>query len=171
MTPEEIQQFINSALETKLESAFSAYAEKLKPAAPEAPKDDVLSSRLAKLEKQLKESTEREKARELEAQQLRFSNSLSNALAGKGNVLHQRLVAELLENRLKSGAVEKDGEWYAKDGSKISEAVEAFFSSDEGLHFLPSNHQNGTQTPGTKTPSTPATPVDDLDSMINDMVF
>lgn len=171
MTPEEIQQLITSTIETQLKGAFDAYAEKLKPVTPETPKEDPLNSRLAKLEKQLKESTEREKAREIEAQQLRFSNTLGNALAGKGNVIHQQLVSEILENRYKNGAFEKDGEWYTKDGSKISEVVESFFSSEVGLHFLPSNHQNGTQTPGTKAPSAPTTPVDDLDSMINDMVF
>jgi hypothetical protein len=171
MTPEEIQQLISSTLKAELEGALSVHLEKLKPAAQEQPKEDPLNSRLAKLEKQLKEATEREKARELEAQQLRFSNTLGSALAGKGNILHQKIVAELLENRYKSGAIERDGEWYTKDGSKLSEAVESFFSSDEGLHFLPSNHQNGTQTPTNKQPATNSTDKADLDTMISQMVF
>lgn len=117
------------------------------------PAFEALTNRLAKLEADNKTLAEKNTQREQASQQLRFENTLGSALAGKGNVLHQQLVSEILSSRLKSGAVEKDGEWFTKDGSKLSEAVDSFFGSEQGLHFLPSNHQNGTGTPATRQPA------------------
>jgi hypothetical protein len=113
----------------------------------EGVKDDPLSKRLAKLESDLKAASEREAAREAEAQSLRFDKALSGSLTSKGNLVHQGIVSELLSNRLRNGALEKDGEWLTKDGLKLSEAVENFFGTPEGSHFLPSNNVEGSATP------------------------
>lgn len=174
MTPEEIQALIDSkfsALESKLDGALSALADK-KPETPTEPSKDPLASRLAKLEKQLKEAQEREQVKEKEAQELRFTSALSNALGLQGSLLHSNLVQEVLANRLKNGAVEKDGEWYTKDGSKLTESVSEFLKSDVGTHFIASTHQNGLGTPSTKIPPvTPKPSEATLDDMVSDMVF
>lgn len=182
MTPEEIKALIESTLQaqlpTVLKGAFSEFndhfEERLKEyqapsVQPEVDTNDPLAKRLANLEKQLKEAQDREQARIKEAEELHFGNVLKDALASKGSVLHQGLVSKLLGYELRNGAVQKDGEWYTKDGLKLSEAVDKFFSTPEGLHFLPSNHQNGTATPTHKQPQGNQ-PVSTKDLSLDDML-
>ncbi|MBW4558430.1 MAG: hypothetical protein KME59_21395 [Trichormus sp. ATA11-4-KO1] len=191
MTPEEIKELIqstfNASLPVALKGAFSEFEsyfnEQLKPindrlnqfevaSEPEPDNSDPVANRLKMLEAKLAESEAREQQRVKEAEDLHFSNNLKDALATKGNVLHQGLVSEILSRELRNGAVQKDGQWYTKDGSKLSEAVDRFFGTPEGLHFLPSQHQNGTGTPGLKQPpgNQPVNPKDvSVDDMISDM--
>ncbi len=196
-----IQASLDKSLPAIIKGAFgelqSHFSEQLKPISerlsafevatePKDPQDSTelpqsndpafqaLTKRLAKLEADNKALADKEQQRAKEAEQLHFDNTLGKSLASKGNVLHQDLVTEILATRLRNGAVQKDGEWYTKDGAKLSEAVESFFGSEQGLHFLPSKHQNGINTPLTRQPASSGKvdPKDlSVDDMLEDMSF
>lgn len=189
MTPEEIKalitESINSQLPTILKSAmteFSGHFEQqlndlagsLQPQEPQGISEessDPVAKRLAILEAELKkERDERAKERQ-QAEELDFGNSLKDLLASKGNVLHSGLVSKILASELRQGAKQKDGEWLTKDGLKLSEAVDKFFSTPEGLHFLPSDHQNGTSTPVTKLPTGSPQGKPNIDEMLSDTIW
>lgn len=135
-----------------------------------ADSQDPLAKRLQKLEKQLQEAQEREAVRLKEAQELKFSQKLSECLDSKGNVIHKGIVAELLRNRLKD-CQERDGEWYSKDGSKLSEVVSGFFESPEGQHFIPASPSSGTGTPVYRMPAKSGNTEPTLDDMFAEMTF
>lgn len=178
MTPEEIKALITATLNEQLPSVlkttmteFSGHFEQQlnEFAATLGPKEveqapemsatdanDPVARRLAVLEAELKKERDERAKERLQAEELNFSNSLKDQLAAKGNVLHQGLVSKLLGYELRNGAKLKDGEWLTKDGLKLNEAIDHFFSTPEGMHFLPSDHQNGTATPVAKVPSVPS---------------
>ncbi len=64
------------------------------------------------------------------------------------------LEQQLADAAAKQEAQEKDGQWLAQDGKTLTEAIEGFFKTPEGMHFLPSNHVNGA---GVTEPQTPKT--------------
>lgn len=162
MTPEEkaeIQTYINDAMTSGLKGAFKEFRghfqEQLSPiaerlnafeaAGQQEPANGsvdasgqsgsadaqthALMERLAKMERQ-----EVERQEELRA--YKFQGELGNTI-GKHTPLHSDLVKEILSSRYGSTAVEKDGQWYLPNGSKLSEEVEGFFSSEAGQHFVP----------------------------------
>jgi hypothetical protein len=177
MTPEEIKALITATLNEQLPSVlkttmteFSGHFEQQlnefastlgsrEPEVSQAPEisaadaNDPVARRLAVLEAELKKERDERAKERLQAEELNFSNSLKDQLAAKGNVLHQGLVSKLLGYELRNGAKQKDGEWLTKDGLKLNEAIDHFFSTPEGMHFLPSDHQNGTATPASRVPS------------------
>ena len=156
MTPEEIQKYINDAMSAGLRGAFQEFrghfqeqlapiAERLNafeagstPSAPNVsdsresagtnPETHALMERLAKMEKQ-------ELVRQEELRAYKFQGELGSTI-GKHSPLHSDLVKELLNSRYASTAVEKDGQWYLPNGSKLSEEVEGFFKSEVGQHFM-----------------------------------
>ncbi|MFB2876914.1 hypothetical protein [Floridanema aerugineum] len=124
---------------------------------PEQPKEDkqdtkealvkTLENRLKNLETELNKAKEEQKRRDAEAVSMRFDNTLLTAL-DKQPVLHKAVVIELLSNRFKNGALEKDGSFYTADGQTLQEAVDAFLTTEAGKHFLPAQSlPNGTGTP------------------------
>lgn len=160
MTPEEkaeMQAYINEAMASGLKGAFKEFRghfqEQLSPIAerlnafeaasnPEpspnvpvgesgdaSPQTQALMERLAKMERQ-------EVSRQEELKAYKFQGELTSTI-GKHNPLHGEMVKELLNSRYGSTAVEKDGQWYLPNGSKLSEEVESFFKSDAGQHFVP----------------------------------
>lgn len=123
----------------------------------ETPKDEnstkgkaesAMEQRIKALETQLREAEDARQAQEKAAQSMRFDGALSSQLDSV-SPMHKNIVQELLATRLKQDAVEKDGQWLTKDGKTMDEAVKGFFSTPEGMHFLPSQHKDGA---GTKEP-------------------
>lgn len=194
MTPEEIQAYINTAMTSGLKSALGEFknhfAELVNPinerlsqfevaTAPlENPKDAAsgatpshnpetaaLMERLAKMEKV-------EVARQAELRQMKLDNALGSAV-GKHNPLHVDMVRELLANRYGAKAIEKDGEWYLPNGSKLNEEVDNFFGSDAGMHFLSNPSGQSLGTTATKPPNAPQRGYKDLtaEEMLADMSF
>ena len=116
--------------------------------------NDPLSKRLKVLEAKLAEAEAKEAQRIKEAEQRAFQDTIAKAISSKGNVMLAPVVQELLTNRLGSGyKVTEDGQFVAKDGRTIDEVVGEFFGTDEGQHFLPSNHKNGLGTTKGYTPA------------------
>lgn len=185
MDETQIQEYINKAMTSGLKSAlgeFKSYfneqlnpiSERLSqfevatvpqekqdttqesPATQGSPETAALMERLAKMEKL-------EQSRQVELRQMKLDSALGTAV-GKHSPMHGDMVKELLANRYGSKAVEKDGEWYLPNGSKLDEEVDSFFSSDAGMHFIsnPSGQSLGTQT--TKTPQAATKSFKDLSS-------
>jgi hypothetical protein len=115
--------------------------------------NDPVAARLAKLEKAHSVLLEENKQKDLAAQRLLFENELSSTISSRSDVIQQNLLKEVLVNRLKDGAVQKDGKWLTKDGSLLTEAVTNFFGTEEGSHFIRSSHENGTGTQASKVPT------------------
>lgn len=115
---------------------------------PEKPQDKqdkteiALEARLKSLEAQLKDEQDLRANQEKQASSLRFDSHLGSTL-DELKPLHKGVVQELLANRIKQDAVEKDGIWLTKDGKTVKEAATEFFGTDAGKHFLPSSHQDG----------------------------
>lgn len=188
MTPEEVQSYINTAMASGLKSALgefkSYFTEQINPinerlsqfeSAPASqeqpdpvesqgnPETAALMERLAKMEKL-------EQSRQVELRQMKLDSALGSAV-GKHNPMHGDMVKELLANRYGAKAIEKDGEWYLPNGSKLNEEVDSFFSSDAGQHFIsnPSGQSLGTST--AKPPNAPPRSMKDLtsDEMMSDI--
>ena len=104
------------------------------------PETSALMERIAKME-------QAEQSRLAELRQMKLSNALGQAV-GKHSPLHQDLVTELLSNRYGAKAIEKDGEWYLPNGSKLGEEIDSFFNSEAGLHFVknPANASLGAES-------------------------
>jgi hypothetical protein len=120
---------------------------------PAAPETAALIERLAKMERL-------EEGRQAELRSMKLEAALGSAV-GKHNPLHQDIVKEILSTRYGSKAVEKDGEWYLPNGSKLGEEVDSFFGSEAGQHFIanPAGKSLGTQA--AKQPSAaPKSPKD-----------
>lgn len=184
MDEAQIQQYINAAMTSGLKSALgefkSYFTEQISPinerlsqfeAAPQPeaakpnpeaqgnqgnPETAALMERLAKMEKL-------EQSRQAELRQMKLDSALGSAV-GKHNPMHGDMVKELLATRYGAKAVEKDGEWYLPNGSKLNEEVDSFFGSDAGQHFLsnPSGQSLGTAT--AKAPNAPQKSFKDLTS-------
>ena len=105
----------------------TAPQEKVDPSVTTTPETAALLERLQRMEKV-------EQERVVELQKLKFDGAL-NKLLGNHSPIHGDMVRELLANRYNK-AIEKNGEWYLPNGSKLSEEVEGFFSSDAGRHFV-----------------------------------
>lgn len=163
LTKEEIEQIIKDALGQNKQDTEKLVGDLLKPTVerlsllekptdaplpqdkgnkPQDKAELALEARLKTLEAQLKQEQDLRAAQEKQAYSLRFDSSLSSALDAM-KPLHKGVVQELLANRIKQDAVEKDGSWLTKDGNTINEAIASFFTTDEGKHFLPSSHQDG----------------------------
>lgn len=162
MTPEEIQNYINNALASGLKTALSEFQEYFKaelgpvnerlaqfeealtaPSDPGQPVNPATSQNLTDPDPASKVLMDRiaglEKAEANRLEELR-TMKLDSALisaVGKHNPLHLETVTELLANRYKAKAVEKNGEWYLPGGAKLAEEVDSFFKSESGSHFLP----------------------------------
>lgn len=104
------------------------------------PETAALLERIAKMERV-------EQDRQAELSRMKFDSTLTNTLA-KHSPLHGDVVKELLAARYSAQAVEKNGEWYLPNGSKLAEEVDSFFKSDAGQHFIanPSGQSLGTTT-------------------------
>lgn len=126
------------------------------PEATKSPETAALMERLAKMEKL-------EQERQAELRQMKFDGALSKTL-GKHNPMHQEMVKELLANRYNSKAVEKDGEWYLPNGSKLSEEVDSFFTSDVGQHFVANPSGQNVGVPSSRSVPTPGKSTKDLTS-------
>ncbi len=121
-----------------------------------APKDDSDSqdpvlARVKLLEQQLEVASKEKANQEAQAKDMRFNQVLSQEI-DKVTPMHKGVVSELLATRLRKEAQETETGWLAKDGKNLSENVQAFFKSDEGMHFLPSSHQNGVGLSEPKAP-------------------
>lgn len=184
MDESQIREYINTAMTSGLKSALgefkSYFSEQINPindrlsqfeaatqpsaelkptaetSAPANPETAALMERLAKMEKL-------EQSRQVELRQMKLDSALGTAV-GKHNPLHGDMVKELLANRYGAKAIEKDGEWYLPNGSKLNEEVDSFFSSDAGMHFIsnPSGQSLGTAT--AKTPNAPQKSIKDMTS-------
>lgn len=111
--------------------------------------ESALEQRIKGLEDELNKEREARTNQEKTASSLRFDQTLGKILDDH-SPLHKSVVQELLANRLKTDAVEKDGSWLTKDGKTLAESAKSFFETTEGSHFLPSNHRDGS---GTKEPT------------------
>lgn len=111
------------------------------------PETAALLERIAKMERV-------EQDRQAELARMKFDSTLTSTLA-KHSPLHGDVVKELLAARYSAQAVEKNGEWYLPNGSKLAEEVDSFFKSDAGQHFIanPSGQSLGTTT-SSKPPTT-----------------
>lgn len=143
MTPV-VQQLHEAIQANKVELEASLKSKAIEPKA-----ESAFEQRVKTLEKQLEEAAKKEQAQEKAAAGLRFDNALSSQLDTM-NPIHKSIVQELLSNRLKQDIVEKDGQWLTKDGKTLTEVTTEFFGSEQGLHFLPSQHRDGA---GTKEPT------------------
>lgn len=123
----------------------------------------ALEARLKTLEAQLKKEQDLRAAQEKQASSLRFDSNLSSTL-DEMKPIHKAMVQELLANRIKQDAVEKDGSWLTKDGKTIKEAITEFFGTDAGKHFLPSSHQDGAGTTESQ-PNRPSGTVDTVEAL------
>lgn len=143
-----LQEYVTQ-LVTPLQQRLDTLAQEPPPASPGQPEgvESALDARVKSLENELKQAKEKEQLREAEASSSRFDKLLSDTLDSQQGLLYKPEVSELLAARIKSKAVEKDGQWLTKDGKTLQEAVIDFFKSDAGKHFLPANHQDGTGTP------------------------
>jgi hypothetical protein len=158
-----LQEYVTS-LVTPLQQRLDTLA---KPQETSKPEETPLEARLKLLETELSQAKEKETLREAEASSSRFDKLLSDTLDGQQGLLYKSEVAELLAARIKSKAVEKDGQWLTKDGKTLQETVSEFFQSASGKHFLPANHQDGTGTPqpsGSRT-----TPTVSLDQQLSEL--
>lgn len=125
--------------------------------------NDTLQARLKLLEQKLADAEAKEAKQAKEAQDMRFNSTLSSEL-DKLSPLHKSIVQELLATRLRADATEESGSWLTKDGKTIKEAIETFFATPEGMHFLPSKHINGADV---QEPTAPKTGDNlDLDSQL-----
>ncbi len=162
----DVTEFMNgvvSPLADKIETFAATPKEELKdavdtettnePTEDSTMSNDPLMARVKLLEQQLADAAAKQEAQEKAARDMRFSSTLSAEL-DKLSPIHKSVVQELLANRLKGDAQEKDGQWLAQDGKTLTEAIEGFFKTPEGMHFLPSNHVNGA---GVTEPQTPKT--------------
>lgn len=147
----EVRTFMSSQM-ADVTSRLATIETAAKPAKTEQPKgeaDMTMENRVKLLESQLKAEQDQREAQEKASSGLRFDKSLSDAL-DEVAPLHKGIVKEILSNRIKNEAVEKEGQWYSKDGKTLGEATKGFFSTDEGKHFLPST---GIPGAGTKEPT------------------
>lgn len=141
-------------IEESIKELKTTSKEKAKDVSKDEPQDtDPLSARVKLLEAQIEQANKDKAAQEAASQDLRFSQTLSGEL-DKVNPLHKGVVTELLANRFRKDAVEKDGQWLSKDGKNLTEKVAEFFSTPEGSHFMPSNHVNGVGATETSSPRT-----------------
>lgn len=184
LTKEEIEQIVKDALGQNKQDTEKLVGDLLKPtvdrlAALEKPQDPIktpdkvnkpqdkaesaLEARLKTLEAQLKQEQDLRAAQEKQASSLRFDSSLSSTL-DEMKPMHKAMVQELLANRIKLDAVEKDGSWLTKDGKTIKEAITEFFGTDAGKHFLPSNHKDGAGTTESQ-PNRATTTVDTVEAL------
>jgi hypothetical protein len=142
-------------------SAFEAVTPATPPASPGTPEtpestESALLARLAQLEAS-------ELSRVEELKQMKLDKALGDSV-GKHNPLHADVVRELLATRYGSKAVEKNGEWYLPNGSKLSEEVDTFFGSEAGLHFLPNPAGESLGTKATKAPAASGKAAKDITS-------
>jgi hypothetical protein len=132
---------------------------------PAAPETAALMERLAKME-------QLEQSRQAELRSMKLETALGSAV-GKHNPLHQDIVKEILSTRYGSKAVEKDGEWYLPNGSKLGEEVDTFFATEAGQHFItnPAGTSLGTQS--AKQPATTPKSAKDMtsDEMLAAMIL
>lgn len=145
-----------SPLADRVEAIAQAPKEQSKEQPKEQSQDDPkdpLQARVKLLEQQLAQAAEKEAQAAKVAEDGRFSSTLNTEL-DKLSPLHKGVVQELLSTRLRKDAVEKDGEWLARDGKKLPEVIQEFFKSPEGMHFLPSSHTNGVGATESAAPKT-----------------
>lgn len=189
MDEEQVKKLIDSALTAGLKQGFQEFREFFKgelqtsikpiqetlagyevatepqhqPSGDLPPEYSALIERLAKME-------QLEQQRQQELRDLKFNQFLNKSLA-QHNPLHSELVAELLTNRYKAQAIEKDGQWLLPNGSTLAEEVSSFFKSDTGLHFLPNPSQQGGELPESGKPQTSGKAEPSLEEMLADMSF
>ena len=148
----EVRDFMNKRvgeLDTRLGAVEKAKPTEATPEQSKSKSESALDARIKSLEDELKTEREARTNQEKTAASLRFDQTLGKIL-DEHNPLHKGVVQELLANRLKQDAVEKDGAWLTKDGKTLTESAKSFFETAEGSHFLPSNHRDGS---GTKEPA------------------
>lgn len=114
--------------------------------------NDPLLARVKLLEQKLAEAEAAKKAQDQAAQDMRFNSTLSAEL-DKLSPLHKSVVQELLSTRLRKNAEETKAGWLA-EGKTLGETVNAFFTTPEGMHFLPSKHVNGANVQEPTPPKT-----------------
>jgi hypothetical protein len=173
MTPEEIRELVTSLLKehsstllkdvsdyvdnrttlyedrlNQVEGYVTAPTEKQNPELVEA--ESPLAKRIALLESELNTEREQKAAQEVEKRTLKFQNTLADRISSHPDVQNNKLVQELLYNRLNNGYEEKEGTFLTKAGRTIDEEVKTFFTSDEGKVFL--KPQQIANTPGFKQP-------------------
>ena len=135
----------------------------------EEPVDDTVSKRIELLEKQLKDAQARDKEREKALAAKDYETTLTSLIQREG-LMYPKLVNKMLKQELQGAKL--NGDFYLlPDGRKLEEAVNAFFETDEGKHFLkPSNIPGGSDipTPDPALPSKPDFNSMSLEDMIND---
>lgn len=129
----------------------------------------VETSRIAKLEADLKEEKELRVKQEAAAKELRFTKDLSTALDSQPNLLSKNTVKEIIANRFMRGGVEeKDGKWLNASGNELTEVVNQFINSDEGKLFTSATHKDGTGVKETSGRSGGGTQSVSLSEMLED---
>lgn len=157
----QLQQGIKDAIDAEVSPRLTALEDvATTPKAAKADKADKaanpLEERLALLEKQLADRDQALKAAS-------FDSALNSAL-DQYPTQFKDYAKKLLKSDLVE-ASEKDGQWYTKDGKKLNESVNDFFSTDFGKHLLPAETPSGAGvTPPTS--KVPANTQPSLDSII-----
>lgn len=111
--------------------------------------EDPLGARLKQLEADLAAQKAAFEAKEKEANQLAFNQSLTEAITATGTQFPNEATKFL--SGLFEGAVKyPSGNWVAKDGKTISEHTKTFFESPFGKHLLPADTASGSGSKPTK---------------------
>jgi hypothetical protein len=154
---QEIATFVTEQT-TALEARLGAT-----PSAPDASPDTAVSARLAKLEIDLKAAVAARETAESDRQRSESRQALSREISGF-NPLHSAEVQDLLAARF-GDLQAKEGAYLLKNGQTLTEAVQGFFGSDAGKHFLPAV-QGGAGTPAMGA-NTQSGNKPDLDQLLN----
>lgn len=157
LTPENIQQYLDTMSKSMLDTLKSYMESKITPLATRLeeianpPKDkpvppkDALTARLTELENQLVEAKKVQETKDKEASQLRFNQALSQELDNYP-LSFKSDTFQILQSRLQD-VTEVDGKWQLKDGKLLTEYISTFMGTDLGKHLQVNSIKSGTGTP------------------------
>lgn len=132
------------------------------------PNNDMTNAAYKALQKRLEEMERKDSERETSAKAGRFKDELRKAISPE-NPLHSSLVEELLSTRY-GNLIEAEGTFISDKGEKLSELVQAFFTTAEGSHFKPAKSKPGTGEVTTTTAEPkPGKATPTLDEMLRNM--
>jgi hypothetical protein len=167
-----VNESIDSLLPRMVEGVLEEFNAKLPKNQPEADdsNDKVLMNRVAQLEQKLEAADKAQKEQQEAHLQEKYNTYIQGQLLNRNDVLHPSAVQQLLAQEVGKATL-KNGEWFTQDGSKVSEKVETFFSTDVGKHFLkPAGSPGGSGTLDSNGDKTP-TSDNSLEGMLNNLVF
>lgn len=121
----------------------------------------AMDNRVSLLEKELNDYKAREEKANQEARQRRLDDSLGAELDRYSPKFRSEAL-NLLKGQLGEAEETADG-FVTKDGKRLSELTDGFFSSDFGRHLLPSQQKTGAGTePSAKVPQSQQPSVADI---------